>query len=47
MPRSNAAHTIANRTDGQLEARIIAIRKELAGQGLDSGAESIASRLER
>ncbi|KAB7788401.1 integrase [Bifidobacterium leontopitheci] len=47
LPRSRAAHTIRNKTSEDMAARIVAMRDELDGQGLDAGAESIAARLER
>lgn len=47
LPRSRAAHTIANRTDAVLASRIVGLRKQLEKDGLDAGAESIAARLER
>lgn len=47
LPRSRAARTIRNRTDEDMVERIITLRDELDGQGLDAGAESIAARLER
>lgn len=47
LPRSRRAHRIANKTDGRLAERIVAIRRELTAAGLDAGAESIAARLER
>ncbi|WP_240542197.1 IS481 family transposase [Bifidobacterium sp. CP2] len=47
LPRSRRAHRIANRTDGRIAERIVAIRRELGSRGLDAGAESIAARLER
>ena len=47
LPRSRAAHTIANRTDSATRQRIVELRVRLTGDGLDAGAESIAARLER
>ncbi|KAB8286592.1 IS481 family transposase [Bifidobacterium avesanii] len=47
LPRSRRAHRIANRTDGRLVERLVAIRRELDSKGLDAGPESIAARLER
>lgn len=47
LPRSRRAHRIANKTDGRIAERIVAIRRELTAGGLDAGAESIAARLER
>lgn len=47
LPRPRAARTIRNRTGEDMAERIIALRDELDGQGLDAGAESIAARLER
>ena len=47
LPRSRRARRIANKTDGRLAERIVAIRRELTARGLDAGAESIAARLER
>lgn len=47
LPRPRRAHRIANKTDGRVVERIVAIRRDLDARGLDSGAESIAARLER
>ena len=47
LPRSRAAHTIANRTDAILASRIVELRKQLEKDGPDAGAESIAARPER
>lgn len=47
LPRSRAAHTVADRTGGTMAGRIIEPRKQLEKDGLDAGAESIAARLER
>ncbi len=46
-PRSRAAHDPAGRTSDELHARILALRDELTGEGLDAGAESIRDRLTR
>jgi transposase InsO family protein len=40
-PRSRAPRTIPHRTPAELEDQIVALRKELAEQGLDAGAETI------
>lgn len=47
LPRSRAAHTIANRTDAVLASRIVELSKQLEKDGLDAGAESIAAGPER
>ena len=47
LPRSRAAHTVANKTGDAMTGRIIEPRKQLEKDGLDAGAESIAARLER
>lgn len=47
LPRSRAARTVANKTGEVMSARIIGLRRQLEGEGLDAGAESIAGRLER
>jgi transposase len=39
--RSKAPRTIPARTSGELEDRIVAVRKELGDQGLDCGAHTI------
>src|SRR5918992_3440452 len=44
-PRSRAARTIPHRTAAQLEDQIVALRKELADQGLHAGAETIRYHL--
>jgi transposase InsO family protein len=44
-PRSRAARTIPHRTPAELEDQIVALRKELADQGLDAGAETIRYQL--
>jgi transposase InsO family protein len=44
-PRSRAAHTIPHRTPPELEQEICALRTELAHQGLDAGAATIAYHL--
>jgi transposase InsO family protein len=40
-PRSRAPRTIPHRTPAEIEDQIVRLRKELAEQGLDSGAETI------
>jgi transposase InsO family protein len=40
-PRSKAAARIANRTPAAIEDRIVAMRKQLADQGFDDGAQTI------
>jgi transposase InsO family protein len=40
-PRSKAARRVANRSSGELEERVVRLRKELAEQGLDCGAHTI------
>ncbi len=40
-PRSKAAHNIPHRTPGELEDEIVRIRKQLAEQGFDAGAQTI------
>jgi transposase InsO family protein len=46
-PRSRAARTIPHRTPAELEDEIARLRKDLHDQGLDAGAQSIRSHLER
>jgi transposase InsO family protein len=40
-PRSRAAHKVANRSSAALEDRVVRLRKELADQGFDAGAQTI------
>ena len=40
-PRSKAAHRIANKSSGELEDRIVRLRKQLSEQGFDAGAHTI------
>jgi transposase InsO family protein len=40
-PRSRAPKRVPHRTSPELEDRIVALRKELEGQGLDAGAQTI------
>ena len=40
-PRSRAANRIANRTPSEIEDRIVLVRKQLADQGFDAGAQTI------
>src|SRR5688572_3250516 len=40
-PRSRAPRTIPRRTPAEIEDQIVRLRKELAEQGVDSGAETI------
>lgn len=47
VPRSRAAKTIPHRTPVEVEDEIVRLRKELAGAGLDAGAETIGVHLER
>jgi transposase InsO family protein len=44
-PRSRRPHSSPCRTAGPVEDAILALRKELAGHGLDAGAETIAWHL--
>lgn len=44
-PRSRAAHRIANRSPAELEDRVVTIRKELADEGFDAGAQTILYHL--
>ncbi|WP_425555785.1 IS481 family transposase [Georgenia halophila] len=44
-PRSRRPHTNPNATTEAVRAKILALRQELAGAGLDAGAESIHDRL--
>jgi len=44
-PRSRRPHTSPQRTSQAVEDAIVALRKELAGAGLDAGAETIAWHL--
>jgi len=44
-PRSRAPKTIPSRTPAEIEERIVRLRKELADQGLDAGAETIRYHL--
>jgi len=46
-PRSRRPHTSPQRTCQAAEDAIVALRKELAGAGLDAGAETIAWHLRR
>jgi transposase len=41
-PRSRRPRGSPHRTRGELEDEIVALRKELADQGLDAGAHTIA-----
>jgi len=47
VPRSRRPLTNARRVPDALEDQIVALRKELADQGLDAGAHTIAYHLER
>lgn len=40
-PRSKAAHKVANRSPGELEERVVRLRKELTEQGFDGGAQTL------
>jgi transposase len=40
-PRSKAATKVANRSSPELEDRVVSIRKELADDGFDAGAQTI------
>jgi transposase InsO family protein len=40
-PRSRAATKVANRSSAELEDRVVSIRKELADDGFDAGAQTI------
>ena len=44
-PRSRAAHRVVNRTPVELEDLIVEVRKELANEGWDAGADTIMSHL--
>jgi len=44
-PRSRAPKTVANRTAGWIEDEIVRLRKKLADDGWDNGAETIWTRL--
>lgn len=44
-PKSRAPHRVWNRTPAHIEDLIVTARKELADEGLDNGAASIAFRL--
>lgn len=44
-PRSRRPHTSPQRTPPQVQEAIVALREELAGKGLDAGAETIAWHL--
>lgn len=46
-PRSRRPHSVPGRTSGDLEDEIVRLRKELAGQGLDAGAQTIHWHLSR
>jgi transposase InsO family protein len=47
LPRSRRPHSSPNQTRADLEEAIVRARKELADEGWDNGARSIAYRLER
>jgi len=47
LPRSRRPHSSPNQTPAAVEDLVVAARKELAEQGWDNGADSIAFRLER
>jgi transposase len=42
-PRSKAPGRVANRISGELEDRIVRLRKELTNRGLDAGAHTTAT----
>ena len=44
-PRSKAAKKVANRSSAELEDRVVTLRKELADQGFDAGAQTIHHHL--
>lgn len=46
-PRSRAAKHIPHRTHAEVQDRIVALRKELSGLGVDAGAQTIHYHLER
>ena len=46
-PRSKAANRIPNRTPPEVEEAIVMLRKQLADQGFDAGAQTIHYHLER
>lgn len=41
VPRSKAAHRVANRSSDELEERVVRLRKELTEEGFDGGAQTI------
>ena len=47
QPRSRRPHSCPHRTPDRLQDEIVALRKELAEQGLDAGAQTIAVHLGR
>jgi transposase InsO family protein len=47
QPRSRAPNRVPHRTSAEVEDRIVAMRKDLADEGLDAGAETIRYHLER
>ena len=44
-PRSRRPHSSPSRLAAEIEDKIVALRKELAGQGLDAGPQTIAWHL--
>ena len=47
QPRSRRPHSSPSQVSGDLEEEIICWRKQLAEQGLDAGAETIATHLHK
>jgi transposase len=47
VPRSRAPNRIPHRTPPEVEDRMVSLRKDLADEGLDAGAETIRYHLER
>jgi transposase InsO family protein len=46
-PRTKAAKRVANKSSGELEDRVVRLRKELADEGFDAGAQTIHYHLSR
>jgi len=47
VPRSRAPNTVANRTSPEVEDLIVSMRKQLADDGFDAGAETVKWHLEQ
>jgi transposase InsO family protein len=47
QPRSRRPHTSPQAVGGEVEDRVVRLRKELSKRGLDAGAETIRSHLQR